>query len=158
MKIFSRCMLITVLLPGCVAAEGFASSAQLQSLFTTPAERQQLNSMRDAGKYAGGMPVQSSSKPTYRAPLKVEMRGIMIKNGDKPVVWVNQGNTLKSTTIEEGVRVNPQQMDAASKQVPVRIFNRTYRMKPGEVWTETDNRVEDAYQIKPEDSKSDGME
>ena len=158
MTIYSRCMLIAVLLPGHVAAEGFASATRLQSLFTTPAERQQLNKMREAGKFAGGMPLQSSSKAVTREPLKVEMRGVMIRDGDSPVVWVNQGNTLQSTTIEEGVRVKPQKMDAASKQVPVRIFNRTYRMKPGEVWTETSNRVEDAYQIKPEDSKSDGME
>lgn len=148
MKNILSLLLLSLLLPAIGQAEGFVAASQLKSLFTTPAQRQQLDKLRDAGKFAGIQTEQVTSDPVFREPLKVEMRGVLIKNGEPPVVWVNSGNTLQSKTIEEGVRVRPQSMDADSKKVPVNIYDRSYRMKPGEVWTETDNRVQDGYQIK----------
>lgn len=148
MKILVSLLLINLCLPAATQAENFAAVGQLKSLFTTPSQRQQLDKLRDAGKFTGMVSEREESKPIFREPLKVEMRGVLIKDGKPPVVWVNKGNTLQSKTIEEGVRVRPQSMDADSKKVPVNIFDRSYRMKPGEVWTESDNRVQDGYQIK----------
>ena len=133
-----------------VSADNYASSSKLQTLFTTPEERRQLDQMRDAGDFKhGDKPVAAAAdKPVFREPLKVEMRGVVIREDEKPVVFVNKGNTLESTTIEEGIRVKPDRIKSAEDRVPVTIYNRRYRMKPGEVWTETDNTVKDGYQIK----------
>jgi hypothetical protein len=141
-------LLISLLLPTVAQGENYAAASQLKSLFTTPSQRQQLDKLRDAGKYAGIEAEQVTARPVFREPLLVEMRGVLIKNGQQPVVWVNRGNTLDSAIIEEGIRVPPGRTDAASKQVPVRIYGKTYQMKPGEIWNEINEKVIDSYQIK----------
>ena len=140
---------LLMLLPLLVWADNYDSQANLQFLFTTPAERMELDQLRNSGVYKK---IQSRSKikdaPVSREPLKVVMRGIVYKDGDKPVVWVNEGNTVKSSRIDEVINVNTSKISEGSTKVPVKIFNRTYKMKPGEVWTESDYQVKDMYQIK----------
>ena len=150
MKLLTGLILITCFLAMPAAADDYAASSELQTLFTSPEERRQLDQMRAAGDFKhGGKPVADvADKPVFREPLKVEMRGVVIRENEKPVVFVNKGNTLESTAIEDGIRVKPDRIKSAEDKVPVTIYNRRYRMKPGEVWTETDNRVQDSYQIK----------
>jgi len=123
------------------------SAKRLRTLFTTPLERKKLDELRKAGEFdkAGG---QSSGAAIIREPLKVEVKGIVYREAHKPVVFVNKGNTMKSQKIEDGVSVRPAGLKKGRLKVPVRVYQKTLSMKPGQYWTETDKKVRDNYQIK----------
>ncbi len=129
--------------------EQYNSESVLKTFFTTPAERIELDQYREAGVFRKDFRAQAADKtPVFREPLKVEMKGVVIRENEKPVFWVNEGNTLKSSKIDESVKVRPKKLDSKTTQVPISIYDRTYKMKPGEVWTESDFKVKDKYQIK----------
>ncbi len=147
-KFLLRVLIISCFIVADVRAGEFSSAGELKTLFTSISERQQLDQLRASGVYRKDRAPVAADKPVFSEPLKVEMRGILIKNGGRPVVWVNQGNTMHSVKIEEGIRVRPERADKASKKVPIQIYDRTYRMKPGKIWSESNGKVSDAYQVK----------
>ena len=124
------------------------SVERLRTLFTTPLERKKLDDLRKTGQF-DGKTNQATGQAIIREPLKVEVKGIVFRDKQKPVIWVNDGNTLKSHKIEDGVKVRTSGVKKSKLKVPVRVFQQTLSMKPGQQWSETDPRVQDKYQIKP---------
>ena len=130
---------------GVIAAE-YDQASELKTLFTTPVERQRLDNRREAGEFENNQ--QESSAPLIRQqPLKVEVKGVMFREKGNPVVWVNEGNTLKSKRINDDIRVRTKYVKQKNLKVPVQVNSRSLRMKPGQVWLETDGKVKDKYQI-----------
>lgn len=122
---------------------------QLQRLFTTPLERAQLDARRRRGVSPGEQEQPSSQTTAALPPLQVEVKGVMKRKNAPDVVWVNQGNTLNSRTIDDRVRVsNP--VVTRSGKVPLRVNDRTVRLKPGQVWNEFEDTISDKYAMKPE--------
>jgi len=148
-KLFSTYIMIVyfsmALNQGVIAAE-YDQASELKTLFTTPVERQRLDNRREAGEFENNQ--QESSGPLIRLkPLKVEVKGVMFREKGNPVVWVNEGSTLKSKRINDDIRVRTKYVKQKNLKVPVKVNNKSLRMKPGQVWLETDGKVKDIYQI-----------
>lgn len=139
-----------------VQANGFESSANLKTLFTTPLERKQLDEMRDSGKFSKQ---QGNDNPasSIHLPLTIDVRGVVIREVGKPVVWVNDGNTLKSEKIDDSVRVRIEYINSEPVSIPVRVNQKTLKMKPGQQWQEFDSKIKEKYQIKEEKSLLSGI-
>jgi hypothetical protein len=119
---------------------------QLERLFTTPMERAQLDAKRR--RKDPGNEQQTEAHPgVVVPPAQVELKGIMIRDGAPNVAWVNDGNTLKSRRIDERIRVNPESI-SKNEQVPVFVNGQKVRLKPGQVWNEFDQDIQDKYEIK----------
>jgi len=138
-----------------VFAEEFESARNLKALFTTPLERIKLDEMRNNGSFSKNTSNESSN--LVRLPLKIDVRGIVIREVGSPVVWVNEGNTLKSEKIENGVKVRSDYIRNEPVMIPVRVDQKTLKMKPGQQWDETSDKIQDKYQIKEDKSLLNGL-
>ena len=151
-----KCLIILLLLSSLSAHSSELDSVdKLRNFFTTPHERNQLDQMRAAGKYSGQKSAASIS--VIREPLTVKMKGVVIRENNKPVIFVNDGNTLKSSQINE-VNVHDSTAPPDDLKVPVKVNQQRLMLKPGEQWSETDNKVQENYQIKPSKAEPDGKE
>ncbi|MCW8853097.1 MAG: hypothetical protein OQK76_04400 [Gammaproteobacteria bacterium] len=126
------------------SAEELASINELKTFFTTSSERSKLNEMRRSGNFGAKQPDARSSISIE--PKKVKVRGVMMRENGEPVVWVNEGSTLKSRKIDD-ISVNTRRIKPAAS-IPLRINNRHLTMKPGQEWTESSNKIKDSYQTK----------
>lgn len=129
-------------------AENKDKIEKLMTFFTTQTERNALNKRRDAGEYDKKTAGKGSGPAILREPVKVELKGVMIREKSGPVVWVNNGNTLKSNKIDHKISVNKQLIKKDQTKVLVRVNQKKLRMKPGQQWNELDNKVKDKYQTK----------
>ena len=145
MRLFTNSLLLFFIVTTDVCADNYASIGKLKTFFTTPSERSKLDEMRHIGKFGKKQADSGISIPIE--PKKVKVRGVMIRENGEPVVWVNEGSTLKSRKIDNDIRVNTQRIKPAAR-IPVKVNNRHLIMKPGQEWTESSNRIEDSYQTK----------
>ena len=128
-----------------VSAKDYASIDELKTFFTSSSERSKLNEMRRSGKF--GKQQSDSGISVSIEPKKVKVRGVMIRENGDPVVWVNQGSTLNSQKIDNDIRVNTRRIKS-TESVPVKVNNRYLKMKPGQEWVESSNKIKDSYQTK----------
>lgn len=102
------------------------SEQSLKTLFTTPQERQAIDSdrrnNRDSGSQAQGV------------PSSVQLNGIVKRSNGKSVVWINGQNTMDSTNVED-YKVYSNAINANNK-TPVMIDGKKIYLKPGESWSE----------------------
>lgn len=131
------------------------SQSDLQTFFTTKSERQQLNALRNSGAYSDDKKPMSGITFT---PLTVEMQGVVIRDSKKPVVFVNNENTLKTQHLSNDVTVRDHKIKKPSYTVPLRVKGEALKLRPGEQWQESDRKVQDKYQIKATNEKPDGMD
>lgn len=144
---YLKLILILLFISSSINAEE-NSVKNLKTLFTTPKERSALDDMRNAGKFNNDKKNSGSSFSLKLEPTKVELRGIMIREKGKPVVWVNNGNTLKSQIIDSEITIKTNAIKKQPVKIPVRVNQRTLIMKPGQQWDEVDNRITDKYQTR----------
>ena len=142
-------------------AKEFDDASKLRTLFTTAQERRELDKLRASGKFDSAQ--KGSSGPAVRLePLKVEVKGVVFREQGDPVVWVNEGNTMKSKKIDDGIRVRTQYIKQKNMKVPVKVHGKSLKMRPGQIWVETDNKVKDKYQdkeqMKKPESEAEGVE
>lgn len=109
------------------------NAAQLKKLFTDKNQRTQIDAARSGKSSAAGIKKTS----------KVDVSGYVIRSGGKSVVWMNDNNTLESSKIG-GVRVHPASV-GKNKKVTVSVGNKTRRLKPGETWSESTDKIKDNY-------------
>jgi len=131
------------------------NQSDLQTFFTTKSERQQLNALRNSGAFS------DDKKPTAGItfkPLTVEMQGVVIRDNKKPVVFVNNENTLKTHHLSNDVTVRDHRIKKQNYTVPLRVKGESLKLRPGEQWQESDRKVQDKYQIKATNDKPDGMD
>lgn len=141
-----RLLFVLLFSAGLAQAADQPSINQLERLFTTPMERAQLDAKRR--RKDPGNEQQTETHPgVVVPPAQVELKGIMIRDGAPNVAWVNDGNTLKSRRIDERIRVNPESI-SKNEQVPVFVNGQKVRLKPGQVWNEFDQDIQDKYEIK----------
>lgn len=126
------------------AAE-FVSPKNLKKLFTTPAQRAELDKRRKAGVFDDDSSLVSQ---ILNRASDVELKGIVYRKGKQPVVWVNDKNTLKSKSVDSNIRVYGVDRSKKTEQAKLRVNDSFVKMKPGQVWSELDNKARDKYQIK----------
>ena len=142
--------------PSVVSASEYDRVTQLKRLFTTEYERDQLNRLRDSGKYIKkSANASKTSNISIREPVKVKMQGIVKRKNRKPVIFVNDSNTLRSSSINNEFTVSESRIKA--NKVPVRINQQSLKLKPGQQWNESSRKTQDNYQIKEANQKPDGL-
>lgn len=147
---------INLLFPSMALSSEMDPVEKLRTFFTSQNVRSQLDDQRNAGKFSANAQSQTSA-PIFREPLKVKLQGVVLRENKKPVVFVNDGNTLSSRQVTKDIRVNNKHIKAPSYSVPVRVNQQPVTLKPGQQWNEDDRRVEDNFQTKPTKEKLEGV-
>jgi len=144
------------LIPSAAFSELLDTQKNLRTLFTSPHVRRQLDLQRQQGKFDKA--AQTTSTITLRKPITVKMQGVVLRKNKKPVVFVNDGNTLKSSKINNEIIVGAKKTNQKIYKVPVRVNQKSVKLKPGQQWNESDKEVKDNYQIKPIKIKTDASD
>lgn len=142
-----------IFIPSVLSASEFDSVTQLKKLFTTEYERDELDRLRNSGKY--NKKSANTSSISFREPVKIKMQGIVQRKNKKPVVFINDSNTLHSSNINNEIIVSETRIKA--NKVPVRINQQSLKLKPGQQWNESSRKTQDNYQIKESIQKPDGL-
>ena len=122
--------------------------SNLQTFFTSNLERDRLNALRASGAYQG---INKSDTSFLQKPLTVEMQGVVIRDNKKPVVFVNDENTLKTHHLSNDVTVRDHRIKTSTYKVPIKVNGQHVTLRPGEQWEELSNTVKDSYQQKATD-------
>jgi len=125
----------------------------LRTFFTAKQTRTQLDELRSSGKYSKN----SGSASILREPAKVNMQGVVIRDGKTPVVFVNNENTLKTHHLSNDVTVRDHKIKKQGYKIPVRVNQQGVTLKPGQQWDESTRKIEDTYRIKQSKDKPDGV-
>jgi len=148
-------LVILYLLPSISVASNYAPLDQLQTFLTSPDVRSQLNQQRDSGKYE--LNSDKNVANFLRKPLEVKMQGVVLREKHKPVIFVNDSNTLKSSSVNQQIKVKAENIKSNSVIIPIKVNTQPIKLKPGQQWNETDRKTLDNYQIKPSKDKPDGI-
>jgi len=148
-------LVIPYLLPNISVASNYASLDQLQTFLTSPDVRSQLNKQRDSGKYE--LNSDKNITNNFRKPLEIKMQGVVLRDKHNPVIFVNDNNTLKSSSINQQINVKADNIKSNSVIVPIKVNTQSIKLKPGQQWNESDRITRDNYQIKPSKDKPDGI-
>lgn len=116
---------LCLMLPLQAMAEQY-SEQSLKTLFTTPQERQAIDSDRRNSRASGNQ--------AQRGPTSVQLNGIVKRSNGNSVVWINGQSTMDSTNVE-GYKVYSNAINAGNK-TPVMIDGKKIYLKPGETWSE----------------------
>ncbi|VAW57853.1 hypothetical protein MNBD_GAMMA11-2776 [hydrothermal vent metagenome] len=143
------CFFISLLLLSstsqCVGQSGkLDGSDRLRTFFTSSHLRNQLDQLRNRGKYTN---TNNNSSKTLRKPLKVKMQGVVLRKKKKPVIFINDENTLKSPVINNEIIIDSAATRRKNYKIPVRVNQKTISLKPGQQWDESKKEVEDTYKI-----------
>jgi len=133
-------------------AQESTSLKDLRTLFTTTQIRQQLNEQRNQGKFDSTK--NSTTNTKLREPIKVNMQGMVIRKNKKTVIFINNENTLKSTIINNEIKVRAGYIKNRSLKIPIRVKQQTIKLKPGQQWNETTHIIEENYRIKHTKAKT----
>ena len=144
-KLFLNSIFLSLIAVSSVMANDYESVDKLKTLFTTSSERSKLDEMRRSGNFSKKQ--TDAGVSISIEPKKVTVRGLMMRENGEPVVWVNEGSTLKSSRIDNDIKVNTQRIKSGVK-IPVNVNQRRLTMKPGQEWTESGNKIKDSYQTK----------
>lgn len=147
--------ILLLITPFAGIASEYATEDKLHTFFTSSSERSQLDEMRQSGHYANG-DNRNTTGSIFHDPVKVEVKGVVIRKYHKPVVFVNDGNTLSSREISGSISVNDRHVKSPDYKVPVNINQQALKLKPGQQWTESERQIKDNYQIKASNDKPNG--
>ena len=115
----------------------------LMRLFFSPAVRAAMD-LRQAEKEAAKN--KAGAEQAQTVTRKIEARGYVKQDGKKPVVWINDNNTLKSQKVAPDVRVrsvHPSGEIRLSVQGQGQI-----KLKPGQVISRNQRGAIDVYEEK----------
>jgi len=108
----------------------------LGKLFTTPAERQKIDSLKSG---------DTQQAQTQRiTPSSIRVNGVVIRSKGKNTVWVNGERASGNQTVS-GVKVLANSVSKKSKKVPVLVDGKSVRIKPGQSWSDDTEAVVDSY-------------
>ena len=106
-------------------------SANLKTLFTDKSQRARIDAER-----SGVVPGKASPRSN-----KVKVNGYITRSDGKSVVWVNNKNTLKGSTVGN-VKVQYKNI-GKNKKVGVTVDGKHNHLKPGETWDKESGKIVD---------------
>jgi len=127
-------------------AENINMKNELRTLFTSPGIRAQLDKQRRQGKFILHNQEETTNS-TPRKPVTVKMQGLVLRKNKPPVVFVNNNNTLSSRVIDSELVVKTNKIKKKKYIIPVRVFNKTIKLKPGQQWNDTDGKIKDSFEV-----------
>ena len=107
--------------------------SQLLNLFTDRQQRAQIDALRTG----------TVSEKGVRETNKVNLNGYMRRSDGKSVVWVNDGNTIEGSRVDD-LRVHSNSVGRDSK-VTISVDGKAARLKPGETWIKETGKIVDNY-------------
>jgi hypothetical protein len=105
---------------------------KLEQLFTNKSQRAQIDATR-SGNYSG---------TEERKTQKIKVEGYVTRSNGKSVAWVNNKNTLESSSIGD-VKVHHSSI-GKNKKVTVSVEGKRARLRPGEVWHKESGKIVDS--------------
>jgi hypothetical protein len=109
----------------------------LNHLFTDRETRTRMDAARK-----GDPVIEKDGKDGSAGKIRVD--GVVIREHGDNVVWVN-GENNRSSDRTGGMYVRSRQVDRKDYRVPVRLDDKTVRLKPGQVWNDENGKVSDDY-------------
>lgn len=134
----------------------YDNDQNLKTLFTSPAERRQLDQLRNSGHFLTSTPSQASST-FFKAPLKVELQGVVIRGNKQPLVFINNKAYSQDQNSDDNISIAPLTSTSKDYTVKVQANDYPFKLRPGQQWSESDLKIQEKYQIKPAKDKPDGM-
>lgn len=107
--------------------------SQLLNLFIDRQQRSQIDALRSG----------TVSDKGVRETNKVNLNGYMRRSDGNSVVWVNDGNTIEGTRVDD-LRVHSKSVGRDNK-VTISVDGKTTRLKPGETWIKETGKIVDNY-------------
>jgi len=150
MRLFAIYLLVFFISSPMKAVE-IDSQKNLRTLFTTPYERSLLNKRRMQGDFDSLEQIEASVKS--RIPVIVKMQGVVIRKEHKPVVFVNDSNTLKSQRVNNEIDVKAGVEIKEDYRVSMQINEDQVRLKPGQQWNNLKKIVRETYKVKKPDAE-----
>jgi len=122
---------------------------QLQRLFTTDQVRTQLdrlrfNTLNPSSDTASDTP--SLDPIVVINNYDVWLQGIILREDNKNVAWINNKNTLKNQMIDDGILVNPKNYDFQQRSAEITSNKTVLQLKPGQIWMHDQSILQEAYQ------------
>ena len=148
MKVSGLILILSVSIPAGVKADTGDDAGKLMTFFTTKIERNVLDDMRKAGKFDHDKALSGSQPIVVKKPNILEVKGIVLREKARPVVWVNNANTLKSDHIDQKINVKTPSINKQLLNIPVVVNQKRVTLKPGQQWHEVDNTVRDKFQTR----------
>ena len=100
-----------------IPCERIAAQLEGVRVFTTPAERQRLDSQRSGGT----KPARADMETTLPAtPATVELQGIVMRSNGSHAVWINDSNALCCGRTVGGLRVRAGEAGMVRVEIPDR--------------------------------------
>ena len=125
-------LIVLLSLSGVVQAE-----EALMRVFFSPAERAMIDQRIEQK--------QSDEQQAIAVTSKIIVKGYLKQDGKKPVVWVNDNNTLKSQKVLPDVRVR-HVYDSGKVKMSIKGKG-VVRAKPGQVVSRSLRGVKDMYEV-----------
>jgi len=108
-----------------------AASIERLRFFTTPEERQRLDSLRERPVQPEQQQKVAVKKQAPQSLPSVQVQGIVVRSGGPNAAWVNDGNTLAGELIEGGLRVQA----GANAEVRILLPNQgSVALRPGQFY------------------------
>lgn len=136
-----------------VLANDYPSEEKLETLFTSSYQRFQLDQQRNSGHYQGQ---PGSIFDKIKPPLVVQMQGLVLKENQTPIVFINDQSTLSSFKLDNNISVSADKTSSEDLTVPLRAKQQFFKLKPGQQWNESSKQVSDNFQTKPLNSETKG--
>jgi len=124
LTISALCFLL--LLPSAVQAQ--FDEKQLQSLFMTVEQREQVDAIRNGTEKT----IINEAPARAEKSEKIAITGFVKRSNGENVVWLNGKNTMQSDSVLD-VKVQTRGINS-SNEVPVIIDGKRQLLKPGETW------------------------
>ncbi len=145
MQFLKLCILIAM---QAVLVQPSFSAQPVGRLFSTPAERNKLDYLRQTKKVIVATPIQSTTQPTESAPVDlpdaISLQGYVKRNdGKQGTVWIND-QAMQENSANQDVQVG--RLPENGNRIPLKLpANGQYlTLKAGQIYDPESNRVREA--------------
>lgn len=128
-----------------------ADSQELQRLFMTPAERQQLNYERDnpPGPTTPPGPELPVDEPVLpEPPPQITVNGVIKREHSHSTVWINDNpQPVEKLSSQEGFSVDFNNIKNSGIPISITKNGQTLTLKPGQTYDTTENKISERFSL-----------
>ena len=121
---------------------GYGSESPFDRVFTSRAERAQIDNARRDGLLHGEIEPPALSAA---APPPVKVSGLVLREDGKHMVWVDGKSELSRNESNANVEIDSPIVPLV--QVPLRADGKARTLRPGQVWVIESNEVKEPFEV-----------